>query len=136
MYEELLEKRSQDQKTEGEDSSKTEEDESTKELKDLVENEAQEEKKKDMRSENIEDRDEQQLKMKYPTLTKKELEELARFVKEFRRELEKISQLENPLFKDGTSTEKTLEEALKAILDRVVNRSIKKRDAPQYPVIE
>lgn len=80
------------------------------------------------------DRDEQELQRKYPWLTEEQIKRLAKFVKDFRKELDKISRIKNPLFKKWESDNETLEQELRSIFDRIISRSLKDFEIPRFPV--
>lgn len=80
------------------------------------------------------DKDEQEMQNKYPWLSQEQIQELAKFLKQFRKELDTMSRLKNPAFETGESENETLEEELKSILDRVISRSIKEWEVPRFPV--
>ncbi len=75
-----------------------------------------------------------EMAQKFPGLSAERIEELAKFIKEFREAVKKISQIKNPDYVDGISENETLEDELKSILDRVISRSIVEKTVPHYPV--
>jgi len=80
------------------------------------------------------DRDEQELQRKYPWLNEEQIKKLAKFLKEFRKELDIISKIKNPSFEKWQSDNETLEQELRSIFDRIISRSLHDFEVPRFPV--
>jgi hypothetical protein len=89
------------------------------------------------RSQEIqEDNVERQMREKYPELGEEGIQELSKFIRAFRKDLDVISRIKNPGYEKWLSPNATLQEELKAILDRVISRRLVSYEKPRYPVAD